>query len=425
MFPPSLGRETSSFPTAQLALRGYSLSDPVMPAASSLAALLVSVFVLITGNGVLNTLVPLRTKLDGFPELAIGFVGSAYFGGMLLGSFLSAAVLRRVGAKLAFVLFAGLTVLSSLLFPLAESPIAWIALRAVLGFAFAGLYAVIEATLNARSDNSNRGGVYALYQVVTFAGSAAGQELIAATKPQADLLFGVAALCLAVAVVPILLSRGPVPRVSRSVSLQLRWMAKLSPIGTMAAACIGAANGSFYSLAPVYGLGLGLSSAHVATFMTATIMGTALAVYPVARLSDTHDRRIVLLVFATIGVLAETMLAMMGHGSMLLVSCLGLGVGASTMVLYTVAISHVNDHAGPENGVEVSSTMLFIYCVGAIVGPALASALMSWFGPAALFVQNAAVHTVFVGFTLWHLLRHRALALPAPLLRLTTGSRYS
>lgn len=391
-----------------------------MPAASSLAALLVSVFVLITGNGLLNTLVPLRTKLDGFPELAIGLVGSAYFGGMLVGSFTSAAVIRRTGAKLAFAIFAGLTVLCAVLFPLAEGPFSWIALRAVLGFAFAGLYAVIEATLNARSDNSNRGGVYALYQVVTFAGSAAGQELIAATKPQADLLFGVAALCLAAAIVPILMSRGPAPRVSRSVSLQLRWMARLSPIGTVAAACIGAANGSFYSLAPVYGLGLGLSSAHVATFMTATIVGTALAVYPVARLSDAHDRRVVLLVFAAIGVLAEAMLAMTSHGSMLLMSCLGLGIGASTMVLYTVAISHVNDRAGPENGVEVSSTMLFIYCVGAIIGPALASATMSWFGPAALFVQNAAIHAALVGFVAWRLLR-RAFALPA--LRLAAGSR--
>lgn len=394
-----------------------------MPAASSLAALLVSVFVLITGNGLLNTLVPLRTKLDGFPELAIGLVGSAYFGGMLLGSFLSAAVMRRTGAKLAFAIFAGLTVLTAVLFPLAESPLAWIGLRAVLGFAFAGLYAVIEATLNARSNNSNRGGVYALYQMVTFAGSAAGQEVIAATRPQADLLFGVAALCLAAAIVPVFLSRGPAPRVSRSVSLQLRWMARLSPIGTMAAACIGAANGSFYSLAPVYGLGLGLSSAQVATFMTATIMGTALAVYPVARLSDGHDRRVVLLVFAAIGILAEAMLAMTSHGSMLLMSCLGLGVGASTMVLYTVAISHVNDRAGPENGVEVSSTMLFIYCVGAITGPAVASAAMSWFGPAALFVQNAAIHAGLAGFVAWRLLRRERFAFALPTLRLSAGSR--
>ena len=390
-----------------------------MPAASSLAALLLSVFVLITGNGVLNTLVPLRTKLDGFPEVTIGLVGSAYFGGMLVGSFLSAALIRRTGAKPAFAIFASATAIAALVFPAFPHPVAWIALRALLGFAFAGLYAVIEAWLNARSDNANRGRVYALYQIVTFAGSAAGQEMIAATKPQATLLFVLAAACLAAAIVPIALSRGAVPRVSRSVSLQIRWMARLSPVGTVAAACIGAANGSFYSLAPVFGLGLGLSSAHVATFMTATITGTALAVYPVARLSDGHDRRVILMVFAAIGVLAETMLAMTSHGSMLLMSCLGLAVGASTMVLYTVAISHINDRAGPENGVEVSSTMLFLYCIGAIVGPAAASTGMAWFGPAALFVQKAAIHERLVAFTAWRLDGRERFALPVQAPRLT------
>ncbi|MCW6510735.1 MFS transporter [Lichenifustis flavocetrariae] len=394
-----------------------------MPTASSIAALLLSVFVLITGNGLLNTLVPLRTKLDGFPEMAIGLIGSAYFVGMLVGTFVSAAIIRKTGAKTAFGIFAGLTVLSALVFPVLPNAVVWIALRALLGFAFAGLYAVIEAWLNARSDNSNRGRVYALYQIVTFAGSAAGQEMIAFTKPQAELLFGLAALCLAAAVVPLALSKGAAPRVSRSVSLQLRWMARLSPIGTVAALCIGAANGSFYSLAPVYGLGLGLSSAKVATFMTATILGTAAAVYPVARLSDGHDRRIVLTVFAAIGVLAESMLAMTSHGSMMLLSCLGLSVGASTMVLYTVAISHVNDRAGPENGVEVSSTMLFLYCVGAIIGPATASAAMSWYGPSALFVQNAIIHTALVGFIAWRLLARERLTLAAQPLRLTARAR--
>jgi hypothetical protein len=48
--------------------------------------------------------------------------------------------------------------------------------------------------------------------------------------------------------------------------------------------------------------------------------------------------------------------------------------------------------------------MLFLYCVGAVAGPTIASSAMTCFGPAALFVQNAAVHVVLVGFTAWRLL---------------------
>ncbi len=138
----------------------------------------------------------------------------------------------------------------------------WAALRAVIGFAFAGLYAVIEAWLNARSNNSNRGRVYALYQIVNFAGSAVRAGDADAVPPASR------RAVLARRSLPrrwrssrLALSKAAPPRAPRSVALRLGWFARMSPVGAVAALCIGAANGSFFSLAPVYGLGLGLSTA--------------------------------------------------------------------------------------------------------------------------------------------------------------------
>jgi len=54
--------------------------------------------------------------------------------------------------------------------------------------------------------------------------------------------------------------------------------------------------------------------------------------------------------------------------------------------------------------VAVSAGVLFIYCVGAIVSPLLASLLMRQYGPAALFVQASLVHAIMAGFALWRLL---------------------
>jgi hypothetical protein len=52
---------------------------------SAIAALLASAFLLIAGNGLVTVLTPLRAKIEGFPELTIGLLGSVYFGGMLAG----------------------------------------------------------------------------------------------------------------------------------------------------------------------------------------------------------------------------------------------------------------------------------------------------------------------------------------------------
>lgn len=384
-----------------------------MPAVSSLVTLLVSVLFLISGNGLLNTLVPLRSTLENFSPLAIGLIGSAYYVGMLAGAFAAPAVIRRAGPVQAFAALASSTAIAALVFPVVDHWIAWALLRAVIGFAFAGLYAVIESWLNARSDNSNRGRVYALYQIVNFGGSACGQEMLTLSRPHSDALFSLAAACLVLAIIPLALSKAAPPRAPRSVTLRIGWLARMSPIGAMAALCIGAANGSFFSLAPVYGVGLGLSTSAVAGFMTAVTIGTAIAVYPVARLSDGHDRRVILLIFSGIGILAECMLAAGGNASVVVLCCLGLAVGATTMVLYTVAISHANDRAGPENGVEVSAGMLFLYCIGAIAMPAVGSVLMERLGPSALFVQNAIIHAALACFVLWRLMlrdaRRRAL----------------
>ena len=83
---------------------------------------------------------------------------------------------------------------------------------------------------------------------------------------------------------------------------------------------------------------------------------------------------------------------------------MGFLVGLTTYTLYTLAISHANDRAKPHDMVAVSAGVLFIYCVGAIISPSLASLLMRQFGPSALFVQASLAHAIMAAFALWRLL---------------------
>jgi MFS family permease len=59
-----------------------------------------------------------------------------------------------------------LAVVSVILIPVLVSQWAWLGCRALLGFVFAGLYAVIEAWINAKATNANRGVLYGLYQTI-------------------------------------------------------------------------------------------------------------------------------------------------------------------------------------------------------------------------------------------------------------------
>ena len=366
-----------------------------------MSALLNSVLLLIAGNGLLNTLVPMQGKLQGFGDISIGLLGSAYFAGMLAGTLAAPALISRAGYIRAFSAFVALSVVITLTYPAVVQPAAWVGLRYAIGFVFSGFYAVIEAWLTDRSDNSNRGRVYALYQIVTYAGTAGGQQLLNIFDPRSPALFSISAALFALAMLPMAFTKAEPPPRPRTISLRLPWLMRTAPVAGVSVLLIGCANGSFWSLAPVYGLSLGLSPGRVATFITAVILGTALALYPVGKLSDRMDRRKVLIVFSLAGAFAEALLAGASRFNFALVTSLGFAVGATTMVLYMLAVSHANDRAGPEHAVQVSSGMLFLYCFGAIVSPIFASVLMTRYGAEALFVQNGVMHLILVAFALW------------------------
>ena len=81
------------------------------------------------------------------------------------------------------------------------------------------------------------------------------------------------------------------PELPRAVRLDFPARSPLAPVSLAAAFVAGAANGASISLAPVYALQIGVDPRAVPLFTSAIVIGSALGVYPVGRLSDRIDRR--------------------------------------------------------------------------------------------------------------------------------------
>lgn len=389
-----------------------------MKTLSSVAALLVSVFLLIAGNSLVGVLIPLRASLDGFPDLTIGLLGSAYFSGMLAGTLATPAIVRRAGHIRSFAAFVAIGVVSIVMMPGWDVAAPWLAFRGALGFAFAGIYAVVESWINAKASNGNRGALYGVYQIVTFGASAGGQLLLRNFSAASFLPFAIGGSLLALAIVPLTMTSVDPPAQPRSVRLRLRWLIELAPVSALAAAVAGAANGAVFALGPVYALQIGLKPSGVPLFTAAIVAGSALGVYPAGVLSDRMDRRLVMAIAMAAGAATEFVLAEFRLGGVSLVG-MGFLVGATTYTLYTLATSHANDRAKPHEMVAISAGLLFLYCIGAIVAPALASLLMRVLGPSALFVQSGIVHAIVAAYALWRFVAdspaRRIASPPAPI----------
>ena len=64
-----------------------------------LIPLLVAAGILLGGNGMQSTLIALRGAQEGFSPALIGFMGTAYFGGFLLGCICITRIMKSVGSS--------------------------------------------------------------------------------------------------------------------------------------------------------------------------------------------------------------------------------------------------------------------------------------------------------------------------------------
>ena len=85
--------------------------------------------------------------------------------------------------------------------------------------------------------------------------------------------------------------------------------------------------------------------------------------------------------------------------------------GGLSLSMYSLVVSHANDHLEPSQMVAASATLYLANGVGLTVGPIFVGILMESFGPAAFFLFLAAAHAGLGVFALYRMTRRAALPL--------------
>jgi len=375
-------------------------------ALAPVSALLVSVALLLMGNGLQGTLLPVRANLELFKPFELGLLGTAYFLGFTAGCLHGPALVRRAGHIRAYLAMTSVASAIAIIHPMIVEPAPWWLLRIVTGYCFAVLYIVIESWINERADNRVRGTVFSVYTIVNLTVITIGQMMLGLADPSSFVLFALASILVSVAAIPVAFTVAAHPQAVESVHPRLAKLVRISPVGTAGCFAVGLANGAFWTLGPVFAQNTGLGAAGIGFFMSAVVLGGALAQWPLGRLSDRIDRRIVMLVATAIALGAAIALMTLPDGDRATMIVAGAVFGAGAFPLYPLAVAHANDNARPDQFVEVSSGLLLVMGIGAAIGPLLASLLREAMnGAASLFLFTAGVHVVLIGYVLWRMTR--------------------
>jgi MFS family permease len=384
-----------------------------------LTALLLAVAILFFGNGLQGVLLPVRATLEAFATTSIGLIAAAYSAGFMVGCISMPHIVRRVGHIRTFAVCAAIAASVVLLMVLAVHPLVWIPLRVLSGICFAGLFMVIESWLNERATSINRGQILAVYMVINLSAVTVGQMMLPLGDPVGFSLFALTAIAITLALVPVGLTTSSAPQPLREVRLRLRRLYAMSPVGVVGGFFVGLANGAFGGLGAVFATHIGLSITGVALFMSASLVGGALAQLPIGRLSDRTDRRKVIVAVCILAAVAGSLLALFGdarEGGQLLSADVGLAsmspfalvvvaalFGAAIYPQYSLCVAHTNDFVSREDFVEASSGLLLTWAIGASIGPVLGAFAMEGLGTGGLFLYTAAAHAGFAVFTIYRI----------------------
>ncbi|GAB5469645.1 MAG: MFS transporter [Rhodospirillales bacterium] len=380
-----------------------------------LGPLILSFGVLLAGSSLQFVLLGLRAPMEGISVGWMGLVSASYFAGFGIGSLVCPKLVREIGHIRTFAALASVASGLALLLALWPTGIGWVILRLITGFCFAGLYTVVESWMNARAPNEFRGRILSIYGVTVFGGFAIGPLIANLGDADGLALFAVASILISFALVPVTLTRAGAPVVISDDPMPRRYglvrLFRETPLGVIGSFFVGGLQGSFTSLAAVYGASVGFDGERTAYLVTAGLLAGLIAQYPLGWLSDRLDRRAVIVGITVCGgsaLLVLYLTVLIGTPSYFAIILACIITGATIFPPYALVIAHTNDWLPESSLVSAAAALLLVNSLGGIFGNVAASTSMAVFGADSFFVYMAAMNLAFGAFVAERMRRREA-----------------
>ncbi|MDJ0769099.1 MAG: MFS transporter [Ilumatobacter sp.] len=403
-------------------------SDPAPgPAIESLVwatwALFLGLGLMLTGAGLFGTLIAVRSELDGFSSLSIGFVSGAYYAGFLAGSRVTLHSLGNVGHIRVYAALASLLSAAIMTAGFATHPVAWIGLRFLAGACLAGQFVVAESWLNQLVSNQQRGRLLSIYTLVTVVAYGVGQFSFTRLDPNALAGFGAAAILISVAVAPVALSAAAAPPVVAAPErMTLRELWSIVPTGLVTSQLVGVTHGAFLGLGAVYATRSGLSVPEIGLFVAMPTLGSLILSVPISSASDGVDRRLVGALAAAVAGGAAAVLLQVGPEGWPGLLCMVV-IGGTTYPLYSIAGAYTNDWVPTAKLTAASSQLVLMFGTGALLGPVIGALVMGAVGADGFVWMTIGSHATIALFLTVRILQHPAAVRAKPWNAVPTAGR--
>ncbi len=364
----------------------------------SFLSLYTAILFLSLGTGLFNTYIALSLTKNNVSEVWVGLLMAAYYAGLVLGARTGHKLIVYVGHIRAYAIAAAIVTIMVLMQTIVSDITLWLVFRIIVGMAMVTQYMILESWLNDQSDSTTRGSIFSFYMIMSSLGLVFGQASISIFPSLDHTPLIVVAIATALCLIPVAMTRRVHPVIHSQAPIKLQVFFRLVPMSLFILFMAGCITGTFYSLAPVYGIKLGLDTNQIAIYLSVCVIAGVLFQWPMGWLSDRVDR--VKLIGINVFLLTLVTIPMYGYWEIpfSLLMVLVAIVGVLQFTIYPLATAFANDHVEPSLRVGLSGVLLMIYGVGAGLGPVVAGKLMDVGGAGMFYIFTSACALVLTLF---------------------------
>ncbi|MGB2486167.1 MAG: MFS transporter [Candidatus Puniceispirillaceae bacterium] len=368
----------------------------------SISALLLTIMLMQMGTTALGPLDTLSAIELGFSNTEIGAIGGAHFLGFLVGCLCSPLLVKRVGHARAYCVTAALSIIAILLHPVLPYFWAWCLFRVMTGIAIATSYTAVESWLNAKLTNKNRGRFFGVYRIIDMTGALIAQAMIIVLVPAYFLSYSMLAILICLSLMPLGLTKTVQPAMPETQKIDVLFAFRISPLAALGVLTVGATGSALRMIGPLFAYQLNFTPTQIGLFLSLPLIAGMIIQLPIGYMAERATPRQLIGGLSAITIFISIAFSVIEAESVFGIKTIFILVfifGLTTMPLYSLSAIHANNQIKEQDMTMLSASLIFLFGIGAIVSPVIASYIIEHFGPLSMFTYFAAMHLFLLGYT--------------------------
>jgi MFS family permease len=331
----------------------------------------------------LGTLIPLLSLIlesQGYSNTQIGINVIAQPIATILFVRVTPKIIHKYGLSRSIIAAQFVTVILYFAFPIFSGLTAWFVIRFLIGFAGALAWNAFDTWMLSMADDTNRGKIITIYNLVFVAGFALGPVMLSYTGIEGWLPFIVIASLSFCATIPLMVLETNSPELPTHSSMPVLLTVIAAPTIFGAALLVGLEDIMFVAFFPIFLIQNNLTQELALQYVTIALVGGLMFQPFVGYLLDKYNKRLILNVLVIITFISPIMMSINLSNFYTCILFLVLWGGASSSI-FICALTMLGERYSASEIAGATAILVMVFECGSVVGPIVGGRAMDMLGP--------------------------------------------